>query len=466
LAVAFHSLSQAAYQAFDSEAKIVPSDELSVSSSDHFVYGKRFSSLGLNCANFVFMKTAYSSRQSWTHGVQFLFLATFFAQFLICSEAQAQPVAAYNFNEGMGFTVTDISGNGNNGTVSGTSWTTEGKYGGALVFNGLSWVTVNDSNSLDVTTGMTLEAWVYPTDLPNNWTTVMVKETTGNLIWGLFARSPSFVSANNGPLVNVVTGGLAELYGPAAVPINTWTFLTGTYDAVNGQSLYVNGVQVAHIAASGNIVTSTEPLRMGGNLPFAEYFTGRIDEVRIYNRELTQEEIAADMNTPVGVSPTPTPGVTPTPTPTSTPSPTPAVTPTPTPVASPTPTPTPGPCALNSNYWGRNLSAWCLTSIQLGCTTYTQTQAFAIIRHSSSHDKTYSLAKNLIAARLNIACQETESSCIISALAAADAWVCAHPIGSGVVANSAAWREINQVNTLLEKYNGGRLCAPSCDLTQ
>jgi len=257
LAVAFHSLSQAAYQAFDSEAKIVPSDELSVSSSDHFVYGKRFSSLGLNCANFVFMKTAYSSRQSWTHGVQFLFLATFFAQFLICSEAQAQPVAAYNFNEGMGFTVTDISGNGNNGTVSGTSWTTEGKYGGALVFNGLSWVTVNDSNSLDVTTGMTLEAWVYPTDLPNNWTTVMVKETTGNLIWGLFARSPSFVSANNGPLVNVVTGGLAELYGPAAVPINTWTFLTGTYDAVNGQSLYVNGVQVAHIAASGNIVTST-----------------------------------------------------------------------------------------------------------------------------------------------------------------------------------------------------------------
>jgi hypothetical protein len=83
-----------------------------------------------------------------------------------------------------------------------------------------------------------------------------------------------------------------------------------------------------------------------------------------------------------------------------------------------------------------------------------------------AHDKTYSLAKNLIAAKLNIACQQTESSCITSAIAAADTWLCAHPIGSGVLANSGAWRQINQVNTLLEKYNAGRLCAPSCDLSQ
>src|SRR6185436_4941340 len=106
------------------------------------------------------------------------------------------------------------------------------------------------------------------------------KEQPGGLVYGLFARSPSF--ANNGPLVNVTTSSLQELYGPSPVPLNTWTHLAGTYDAVNGQSLYVNGVQVAHTAATGSMITSTGPLRIGGNLPFAEYFTGRIDEMRVY----------------------------------------------------------------------------------------------------------------------------------------------------------------------------------------
>ena len=60
--------------------------------------------------------------------------------------------------------VSDVSGNGNNGTISGATWTSSGKYGNALMFNGTSaLVTVHDSVSLQLTAGMTLEAWVYPT---------------------------------------------------------------------------------------------------------------------------------------------------------------------------------------------------------------------------------------------------------------------------------------------------------------
>ena len=56
-------------------------------------------------------------------------------------------------------------GNGNNGTVSGTTWT-PGRFGNALSFNGVNdWVTVPDSATLDLTSAMTLEAWVYPTAL-------------------------------------------------------------------------------------------------------------------------------------------------------------------------------------------------------------------------------------------------------------------------------------------------------------
>src|SRR6476661_10277588 len=71
-------------------------------------------------------------------------------------------VAAYGFDEGAGAAVSDASGTGNNGTASNTTWSA-GKFGSALSFNGTnSWVTVADSASLRLTTGMTLEAWVNP----------------------------------------------------------------------------------------------------------------------------------------------------------------------------------------------------------------------------------------------------------------------------------------------------------------
>src|SRR5262245_18732654 len=62
-------------------------------------------------------------------------------------------VAAYAFNENTGSSTADTSGNANLGILNGASWTTQGKYGNALSFNGSSYVTVNDSNSLDLTTG-------------------------------------------------------------------------------------------------------------------------------------------------------------------------------------------------------------------------------------------------------------------------------------------------------------------------
>ena len=72
-------------------------------------------------------------------------------------------VAAYGFNEGSGSTVSDASGNGNNGTIANATWAATGKYGKALQFNGTSaLVTIPDATSLHLTTGMTLEAWVNP----------------------------------------------------------------------------------------------------------------------------------------------------------------------------------------------------------------------------------------------------------------------------------------------------------------
>ena len=52
--------------------------------------------------------------------------------------------------------------------------------------------------------------------------------------------------------------------------------------------------------AAGSIESNINPIWIGGNSPYGEYFQGQIDEVRIYGKALTQAQIQADMNTPVG----------------------------------------------------------------------------------------------------------------------------------------------------------------------
>jgi hypothetical protein len=202
-------------------------------------------------------------------------------------------VAAFSFNQGSGVQVPDASGQGNTGTISSATWTTAGKFGAALSFNGSSsWVTVADAASLDLTTGMTIEAWVNPSS-GSGWRSVVLKERAGGLAYALY-------SANNGsrPAGYVHTSTDIGASGTSAVPFNVWTHLALTYDGATIR-LFVNGVQVGSRAAAGAAVVTSGALRIGGNSVWGEYFKGKIDEVRIYNRALTAAQIQTDMNTPI-----------------------------------------------------------------------------------------------------------------------------------------------------------------------
>ena len=192
--------------------------------------------------------------------------------------------------------VGDSSGNGNTGTTNATSWTTAGRSGSALVFNGSSsWVTVPDSASLDLRTALTIEAWVYPTVAPAGWRTIVAKESGGGVVYYLHAGSDN----GNAPATGVmVPSGEQTLYGSARLTANAWTHMAATYDGA-AQRLYVNGNQVSTRAQTGLVTISTGALRLGGNGAFGEFFQGRVDEVRIYNRALTGDQIRADMNAAV-----------------------------------------------------------------------------------------------------------------------------------------------------------------------
>ena len=218
------------------------------------------------------------------------FLTTTFAQ-----AAAPGLVAAYGFDQGSGASVTDASGNGQTGTISGATWTPQGKFGSALSFNGINnWVTVASSSLLNLTAGMTLEAWILST-ATSGTRDVIVKEGSNLDIYNLYARN-----WRGRPESNAYIGGsnrTAE--GGVALPANVWTHLAGTYDGTTVR-LFVNGTQVASAAITGAIATSTGALRIGGNSMWGEYFQGTIDEVRIYNRALTPAEIQADMVTPIG----------------------------------------------------------------------------------------------------------------------------------------------------------------------
>ena len=205
-------------------------------------------------------------------------------------------VAAYSFDMEAGSTLVDVTGRGNTGTISGATWV-PGIFGQALAFNGSnSWVTINDSNSLHLTTGMTLEAWVKPATQGSDWTTVLMKEQGNTASYGLYATNGS----TKPPAGFVTTSGvLQSAQSSSNLAIGSWSFLTATYDG-SVLKLYVNGSLASSLAVSGSVSTTSGVLRIGGNAVWGEYFNGSIDQVRIYNRALNQGEIRSDMNTPIG----------------------------------------------------------------------------------------------------------------------------------------------------------------------
>jgi hydrogenase maturation factor HypE len=113
-----------------------------------------------------------------------------------------------------------------------------------------------------------------------------------------------YINSNtNQPTTGVFVGGaIRPLNAGTTVAVNAWTHLAATYDGATLR-LYINGVQVASRGQTGPIVTSSSPLRIGGNSVWGEFFKGYLDEVRVYNRALTTSEIQGDMNKAVATSP-------------------------------------------------------------------------------------------------------------------------------------------------------------------
>lgn len=167
--------------------------------------------------------------------------------------------------------------------------------GNALAFDGNNdFADCGNHPSLDITgTSITLEAWVYSTSFTTNVWQGNVVNKSGSGDFGYMLRV-----GNNGQVnFNIGNGIWNEINSPTgSVALNTWYHIAGTYDG-STMRLYVNGVEVATGALTGNIGLASNNLFFGDDPQFTgRYFPGRIDEVRIWNTTRTPQEIIEDMN--------------------------------------------------------------------------------------------------------------------------------------------------------------------------
>jgi|GEM_PF-6796410 len=187
----------------------------------------------------------------------------------------------------------DYSGTGNNGTCSGSYCPTyvKGKKQLGLKFDGSNdYVSVSDDESLDITDKITIELWVYP-EYTGDYQTLIHKGSSSNILGNEefsynVRRSPTNYI---GFSLNIVGSGWNSV-GGTQIPDKRWSYIVCTYNG-SVMKVYKNGVLVGSKDASGSIVSSDYNLKIGDTGNAGDPFNGTIDEVRIYNKSLSAEEV-------------------------------------------------------------------------------------------------------------------------------------------------------------------------------
>jgi len=205
-------------------------------------------------------------------------------------------VGHWKFDETSGLTASDSSATNNAGTLTnmaGTEWT-GGMVNGALAFDGVDdEVRISDNAAYSFGDYLTLAAWVkMPTAATGGDVGVISKFAGGDLEFNFRINSTGYINFWGSQLGSSIIG--AGITSAAALVDNTWTHVAGVYND-GAMTVYIDGAQ-----SGGLLPGSALPLWDGSSdISIGAYsagganFPGTIDDVRIYNTALTEEEIAA-----------------------------------------------------------------------------------------------------------------------------------------------------------------------------
>ena len=211
----------------------------------------------------------------------------------------------WKFDEGSGTTAADSSGNGNTGTLVGSPSWVSGKYGDALDFGSDQYVKVpytSISPAIAGTGQMTGTAWVYANSAPS-WGTIMKSwpGDSGNDQFHLgFDATSGQISLDIEQSNGTVIGPIED---PTPLSLSTWHLIAFSADGSTA-TLYVDGTSVASASYDGTLHAGGNYIGIGAKLSDTGspdpstpgYFDGIIDDVHIFDRGLSSDEIAAMMD--------------------------------------------------------------------------------------------------------------------------------------------------------------------------
>ncbi|MEW5805435.1 MAG: LamG-like jellyroll fold domain-containing protein [Patescibacteria group bacterium] len=202
-------------------------------------------------------------------------------------------VGYWTFDEGTGTTAYDYSGNNNTGTLTnGPTWqtSTNCKKGGCLLFDGVDdYVMASDSPSLDITPNFSTGAWIKA-DLFPTFSSILSKAFQGSAT----TFNYGFWSYSGGTVRGAIGDGINYNLGDYSSSLSTgqWYYVIFTVDG-SKLKLFINGQLDRSTLQTVTPAVNNYNVYIGSDSSNSYRFDGTIDEVRIYNRALSEAEIKA-----------------------------------------------------------------------------------------------------------------------------------------------------------------------------
>jgi hypothetical protein len=201
----------------------------------------------------------------------------------------------------------DESGNGNNGTVNGATLTADrfGNTGKAYSFDGVNDnIRVTNSTSLN-SSSVSISGWFNADILPVDntlsvkgiigkwWQSTSVCNSNYNAYLLCLTRPTGQSNSYLGAATNFYAGD--EFFDNNGINTNNWIHFVFTHNSLIGGSLFINGVLVNSNSVFGSICNSINDLIFGADVNNGDlyrFFDGNIDDIGIWNRALTDQEIS------------------------------------------------------------------------------------------------------------------------------------------------------------------------------
>jgi hypothetical protein len=222
-----------------------------------------------------------------------LFVFLLSISFMAMGQAEESLVGYWPFDEGVGKEAKDASGNGHDGELIDDPKWVQGKFDKALDFEGTgSYVLVPDHDDLDLTDALTVMGWFNLNEAIAGNRRMMSKNDSIFLIFDFgIADSLDFLVKPNNDFVESTT-----TFEPGE-----WYHFAGTYDG-DSLRIYINGEMEGEKGGTPPIAASGLDLWIGfDDWDSAVGFHGIMDDVRIYSKALTADEIEKAMGGPVAV---------------------------------------------------------------------------------------------------------------------------------------------------------------------